>query len=158
MFDDLKNKIEKARQEKVDKELLKAIHDYIENKLNGNNNDAVSKRIVKAIANGANVNAIENDVDDESILMYLCEHDAFEIIYLLAESGKLELDQTDRLGRTASMYAVFSKAPNSLRVLKQLGADFGKIDHCNKSVYDYCKKSMNEIRKILEKQEENQQV
>lgn len=31
MFDDLKNKIEKARQEKVDKELLKAVHDYIEN-------------------------------------------------------------------------------------------------------------------------------
>lgn len=93
-----------------------------------------------AIARGADVNAF--DPDGNSVLMYVCALQGYELVPVLIEAGSDVNARSLVEGRTALMWAaMYYEVPDKTLVLLDAGADATARDTAGKSVLDYAREN-----------------
>ena len=175
MFETIKEKISSKRKEKLTQQLIWAVKNYREATLKlqtlqegskqdeyyvdtksveyqKSNIDACLKKIFNILKKGANPNAYFDDALGTTFLMYFCENDMLELIEIFDKFKVLDLDFQNKNGTTASMLACRYGSVNSLRFLKNYGADFSKKDWQGKRAIDYAKSCFDEskVARLLE--------
>ncbi len=104
---------ERARREKLDRELVAYIDDTSEDEMS----PAAVKKLIDA---GADPGAVLDDID--TALMLACQNDYHEVVKILLEAGA-PVDATKLYGVTALMDAAENCSVRSVEVLLEHGAD-----------------------------------
>lgn len=78
-------------------------------------------------------------------LFHAIEHEHFEVVVLLVQKRKLNVNMCDKTGKTLLMYAIEAENFRIIKFLVDQGADLYLLDNDLNMAEDYIKKSQNEM-------------
>lgn len=102
----------------------------------------------------SNVNPAFKNGLGQNALMYACKYvDNETILKTLIDSGKVNINDTDNVGKTALMYSIENQSINALVYLLKSGVNMNVIDNLQNDALILATKNKNElaVKKIMEK-------